>query len=49
MVKAASLKGWVDEEKITLEILTSIFRAGADIIISYHTKDLIRYINKANL
>ncbi len=49
MVKAASLKGWIDEEKITLEILTSIFRAGADIIISYHTKDLIRYINKANL
>ena len=41
MVKAAAEKGWIDEERITLEILTSIKRAGADIIISYHTQDII--------
>ncbi len=41
MVKAAAAKGWIDEERITLEILTSIKRAGASIIISYHTQDLV--------
>ncbi len=41
MVKAAAANGWVDEERITLEILTSIKRAGADMIISYHTQDVM--------
>ncbi len=41
MVKAAAEKGWIDEKRITLEILTSIKRAGADVIISYHTQDVI--------
>lgn len=41
MVKAAAEKGWIDENKIVKEILTSIKRAGADIIISYHTQDII--------
>ncbi len=41
MVKAAAAKGWVDEERITMEILTSIKRAGSDMIISYHTQDVI--------
>jgi len=41
MVKAAAEKGWIDENRITLEILTSIKRAGSDIIISYHTQDII--------
>ena len=36
MVKAAAKAGWIDEEKITLEILNAIKRAGADIIITYH-------------
>jgi len=40
MVKAASQNGWLDEEKIILEILTSIKRAGADIIISYHSREI---------
>jgi porphobilinogen synthase len=38
MVKAAGKLGWIDEDRVMLEILTSIKRAGADIIISYHTK-----------
>ncbi|MFP4367505.1 MAG: porphobilinogen synthase [Bacteroidales bacterium] len=41
MVKAAAEKGWIDENKIVREILTSIKRAGADIIISYHSQDII--------
>lgn len=41
MVKAAAEKGWIDEKRIVKEILTSIKRAGADIIISYHTQDII--------
>jgi porphobilinogen synthase len=39
MVKAAAQKGWIDEKRITLEILTSIKRAGADMILTYHAKD----------
>lgn len=42
MVKAAAVKGWIDEKRIVREILTSIKRAGADIIISYHTQDIIQ-------
>lgn len=41
MVKAAAEKGWINEKRIVREILTSIKRAGADIIISYHTQDII--------
>jgi porphobilinogen synthase len=40
MVKAAAKLGWLDEELATLEILTAIKRAGADIIISYHAKEI---------
>ena len=42
MVKAAAQNGWLDEEKAVMEILTSIKRAGADIIITYHAKDAAR-------
>lgn len=41
MVKAAAANGWIDEKRVVREILTSIKRAGADIIISYHTQDII--------
>jgi porphobilinogen synthase len=44
MVKAAAKAGWIDEEKITLEILNAIKRAGADIIISYHAMDAARFL-----
>jgi porphobilinogen synthase len=45
MVKAAAQMGWVAEKPITLELLTAIRRAGADIIISYHAKDAARWLN----
>lgn len=41
MVKAAAANGWIDEKRIVREILTSIKRAGADIIITYHTQEII--------
>ena len=44
MVKAASQRGWVDEKPVTLELLTSIQRAGADIIITYHAKEAARWL-----
>lgn len=44
MVKAAGKNGWIDEQRITTELLTAIKRAGADIIISYHAKDVARWI-----
>jgi porphobilinogen synthase len=44
MVKAAALKGWIDEERIVLEIMTSIQRAGASIILTYHAKDVARWL-----
>jgi porphobilinogen synthase len=44
MVKAASAAGYLDEQRATLEILTAIRRAGADIIITYHAKDAARWL-----
>ncbi|MGB6845312.1 MAG: porphobilinogen synthase [Candidatus Acidiferrales bacterium] len=44
MVKAAARNGWLDEQRVTLEILTSIQRAGASIILSYHAKDVARWL-----
>lgn len=41
MVKAAAQNGWIDEKRIIKEILTSIKRAGADIIITYHAKEFV--------
>lgn len=44
MVKAAAANGWIDEERVTMEILTSIKRAGADIILTYHAKEAARLL-----
>jgi porphobilinogen synthase len=44
MVKAAAQNGWMDEKRVVLEILTGIQRAGADIILTYHAKDVARWL-----
>jgi porphobilinogen synthase len=44
MVKAAAAAGYLDERAVVLESLTSIRRAGADIIITYHAKDAARWL-----
>jgi porphobilinogen synthase len=46
MVKAAARQGWVDEKMVTMELLTSIKRAGADIILSYHAKEAARWLKE---
>jgi porphobilinogen synthase len=43
MVKAAAAAGWLDEQRIVMEILTGIKRAGADLIISYHAVDVAKW------
>jgi porphobilinogen synthase len=44
LVKAAAAQGWIDEQRVTLEILTSIKRAGADLILTYHARDACRWL-----
>lgn len=44
VVKAAAEKGWIDEKRVALEILTSIKRAGADMILTYWAKDAARWL-----
>ncbi|MEK5061530.1 porphobilinogen synthase [Paenibacillus shunpengii] len=45
MVKAAAINGWIDEEKVAMEILLSMKRAGADMIITYYGKDAARWLS----
>jgi porphobilinogen synthase len=44
MLKAAGARGWLDERQAALESLTAIVRAGADLVVSYWTKDLARWL-----
>jgi porphobilinogen synthase len=46
MVKAAAKQGWIDEQRAVTEILTSIKRAGADVIITYHAKDAAQWLTQ---
>jgi porphobilinogen synthase len=46
MVKSAARNGWIDEQRIVLEIMTGIQRAGASIILTYHAKDLARWLKR---
>jgi len=44
MIKAAAEKGWIDEEKIVMETLTSMKRAGADLILTYFAKQVAQLL-----
>lgn len=46
MIKAAGKNGWIDEERVMIESLTAIKRAGADMILTYFAKDVANYLNK---
>jgi porphobilinogen synthase len=46
MVKAAARNGWIDERRVALEILTSIKRAGADLILTYHARDAAKWLKQ---
>lgn len=45
MVKAAAAAGWLEEKAVVLEILTSLKRAGADLLITYHAADAARWLS----
>lgn len=45
MVKAGAQNGWIDEERVALELLTSIKRAGADMILTYFAKSVVQWLN----
>ena len=45
MVKAAAQNGWIDEQRVALELLTSIKRAGADMILTYFAKSIVEWLN----
>ena len=46
MIKAAAQRNWIDEKGVVLELLTSLKRAGADLIITYFAKDVAELLNK---
>lgn len=46
MIKAAALNGWLDEERVVMEALTGIKRAGADIILTYFAKDVAKILKR---
>jgi porphobilinogen synthase len=46
MVKAAAERGWIDEKRVMMEILISLKRAGADMILTYHALDAAKELNK---
>jgi porphobilinogen synthase len=47
LIKATAQKGWIDEKQLVLEILTAIKRAGADIIITYHAKEVAGWLSQS--
>jgi porphobilinogen synthase len=49
MVKAAARNGWIDEQRVVLELLTGIRRAGAQMIITYHAKDVARWLQSGRI
>lgn len=48
MVKAAAANGWIDEERIVMEALVSMKRAGADLLITYHALDVARWLKEGD-
>ncbi|MGL4867891.1 MAG: porphobilinogen synthase, partial [Cetobacterium sp.] len=46
MVKAAAENGWIDEERVVMENMYAMRRAGADIIITYHAKDVAKWLKR---
>jgi porphobilinogen synthase len=47
MVKAAAANGWIDEQRVVMEILTGIHRAGASIVLTYHAKDAAKWLKNS--
>ena len=48
MIKAAAQHGWIDEERVIMETMLSFKRAGADLILTYHAKEVARLLKSGN-
>jgi porphobilinogen synthase len=48
MLKAAAINGWIDEKRAVLEVTNAIFRAGADIVITYYANKIIEWLNEGD-
>lgn len=46
MVKAAAINGWIDEKSVVMETMTGMKRAGADLILTYHAKDVAKWLEE---
>jgi len=46
MIKAAAERGWIDERRVVMESMLSFKRAGADLILTYHAKDVARWLDE---
>ena len=46
LIKAGAMKGWINERQVVMETLTSLKRAGADLLLTYHAKDVARWLDK---
>jgi porphobilinogen synthase len=46
MIKAAAANDWIDEERVVMETMLGFKRAGADLIITYHAKDVARWLQQ---
>uniref|UniRef100_UPI0030D98939 porphobilinogen synthase n=1 Tax=Oculatella sp. LEGE 06141 TaxID=1828648 RepID=UPI0030D98939 len=49
MIKAAALNGWIDEQRVVMETMTSFKRAGTDLILTYHAKDIARWLHEESM
>jgi porphobilinogen synthase len=49
MLKAAAARGWLDERRATLEVLTAIGRAGADLIVTYAAAEAARWLAEGDV
>jgi porphobilinogen synthase len=48
MIKAAAQNGWIDEDRVIMETMISFKRAGADIILTYHAKEVAKLLKSGN-
>ena len=49
MIKAAAARGWIDEAQMICETTASIFRAGADLLLTYYAKEIAAFIDEGRI
>ena len=49
MIKAAAVKGWIDEAAVVCEAATSVYRAGAGVLLTYYAKELAKFMDEGRI